>query len=235
MATLVRRRPKGLALRRDLENILEEFQLPRGLRNEIERLFDQNMAPRNLFGAMDRLFEDFVAPAPLRRRIARLLEPLAGGAGRLFLSRGAEAFAPQVELVERDDGYVLRIDLPGIREQDVDLRVTNDNLLTISGERRREETKRDRGYEYTEREYGSFMRSIELPRGADASKIEADFKNGVLEVQVPKGEAARSRQVPIRARELGAGREEVRALESAERDRREKSQGNANAPPAPTR
>jgi HSP20 family protein len=165
---------------------------------------------------MERMLDEFVSPQPLRRRVASLFEPLLG-ATRGLLGRGAEAvFVPDVELTERDDTYVLRVDLPGIRERDVNVNVDDDNVLTITGERRREEGKRERGYEYTEREYGSFTRSVQLPRGADVSKIEADFRNGVLEVHVPKGESMRARQIPIRsreAREIGR-REEPRVLET---------------------
>ena len=83
-------------------------------------------------------------------------------------------------------------DLPGLRERDIDVRVDSDNVVTISGERREEETKRGRSYQMTERTYGAFSRSVQLPRGADTSKVEADFRNGVLELRVPKLEAART-------------------------------------------
>jgi HSP20 family molecular chaperone IbpA len=105
------------------------------------------------------------------QRMASLL----GGIGGLripLLSRKTE-FAPQLELKELDSEYVLNADLPGVREQDVDVRISDDNVLTVGGERREEETKRVRGYEYSERSYGSFSRSIELPPGVDASKIQA--------------------------------------------------------------
>jgi HSP20 family protein len=249
------RRPTNLTLRRDMEDILDEFDLPRGFRREIERLFAEDLSPRTMWAEMDRIFDDFVSPPTLRRRIARLFEPVIGSSGRALggaRARGSEGtgssatsrgmgrsgemmFAPQIELTERDNTFVIRVDLPGVREQDVNVRVDDDDTLTISGERHREETRRERGYEYTERSYGTFMRSIELPNGADTSRIEADFRNGVLEVHVPKGESARTRQVPIRGRErereVGpSGRDEPRVLETpGDGGRRDKAGQNANA------
>ena len=206
------RRPSTLGLRRDIDDALNEFEMPRSIRREFDRLLGEEVAPTTMWREMERLFDDFVSPPSLRRRIARLFENVpawgAGwGAGGL---RGREAFVPQVELTERENDYLMRVDLPGLREQDVDIRVDDDNVVTISGERRDEETKRERGYEYTERTYGSFSRSVQLPRGVDTSKVEADFRNGVLEVHVPKSEAARPRHIPIGGRE--GAKEEPRII-----------------------
>jgi len=229
MANLTWRRPSELALRHDIEDILDDFDLPRAFRREIDRLFDEDLSPRSLWTEMDRMFDEFVSPPSLRRRMTNLFQPLVASTGRLLAPwRDRETFAPQLELKERDNAYVLRVDLPGVREQDVNVNVDDDQrTLTISGERRREESKRERGYEYTERDYGSFSRSVELPRGADTSKVEAEFRNGVLEVRVPKGESARARQIPIgrRERELGT-KEEPRVLEGGNGGRKEQ---NANA------
>ena len=227
------RRPAISTLRRDMEDILEDFDISRSFRREIDRLFSEELAPRTSWSEMEQLFDDFVSPQPLRRRMASLFEPLVG-ATRSLLGRGGETmFMPNIELTERDDSYVLRADLPGVREQDVNVNLDDDNVLTISGERRREEAKRERGYEYTEREYGSFTRSVQLPRGADASKIEADFRNGVLEVHVPKGEGARARHIPIggrEGRELGGRKEEQpRVLDTGDGGRKDKSQSRSQS------
>jgi HSP20 family protein len=177
---------------------------------------------------MDRVFEEFVSPLPLRRRLMRLLEPVSGVGRQRGRGGLAPPFEPQLELSEQGDKYVLQVDLPGLKEQDVKVSVEDNNVLTISGERRREEAKRERGYEYTERLYGSFVRSIELPRSVEVSKIEAEFRNGVLEVHIPKGEAARARHVPIRGREIGGtSKDEPRVIEPAD-GRHEKALVNAN-------
>jgi HSP20 family protein len=113
--------------------------------------------------------------------------------------RAREAFMPSVDFAEHDNECIMKVDLPGMREQDIDVRIDDNNVLTISGERRAEEKKKVRGYEYSERSYGKFSRSVSLPTGVDASKIEADFRNGVLEIHVQKtAEAVRARKIPVR-------------------------------------
>jgi len=220
MANITRRfRPSVFNLRRDIDDVLDEFVSPRGLRREIDRLFSEDLAPRSMWRELDQLFEDFVSPMPLRRRVGELFEPFGGG----LLSGGGAAgraamFIPEIELVERDKEYLVKVDLPGLRSEDVDVSVEDGNILTIRGERRDEQTRESRGYEYTERSYGSFARSIELPRGVDASKIEAEHNDGVLQLHVPKSEQATARKVPVRigqaqreqGREPGQGRGQQR-------------------------
>jgi HSP20 family protein len=197
MTELVRwRRPSMLGLQRDVEDILDHFGSPRAFRREIERLFDEPATAPILWREVDRLFEEFESPRPLRKRMSRLFDDFAETMRRPF-GRAPETFIPSVDLVERDNEYVMKADLPGMKEQDIELSVDQNNVLTISGERREEETKRERGYEYTERSYGRFSRSASLPAGADTSKIQADFRNGVLEVHIPKTEAVGAGKIPV--------------------------------------
>ena len=142
------------------------------------------------------MLDEFESPRPLRRRIGRLFENFVGAVRRPF-SREPVSFVPPVELKESESEYVMKADLPGMREQDIDLRIDDENVLTISGERQGEETKRVRGYEYTERSHGSFSRTVQLPPGIDASKIEADLRSGVLEIHIPKTAAAQGRKIPV--------------------------------------
>ncbi|HUB72508.1 MAG TPA: Hsp20/alpha crystallin family protein [Solirubrobacteraceae bacterium] len=92
---------------------------------------------------------------------------------------------PAMDLLEEGDRYVLRADLPGVREQDVKVEL-EENVLTVSGERRSEEEERKQGYHRVERASGSFSRSLVLPEGVDPQQIRARIENGVLEVSVPK-------------------------------------------------
>jgi HSP20 family protein len=219
-----------------VDDVLDEFSSPRALRREIQRLFDEDPSPRSLWQAMDRLFDAFVTPMQLRRRIDNLFEPF-GAFGSSGGGRGL--FVPDVELVERDKEYLLRVDLPGIRQDDVQVSVDDYNTLTIRGERRDEQNRRDRGgFEYTERSYGTFTRSIELPRGIDVSKIDADYRDGVLELHIPKTEQAMARrQIPIRGqmgRELGqsqqsreTSREQPRVMSPANATQDQRSQVNS--------
>jgi HSP20 family protein len=208
MANITRRgRPSIFNLRRDLDDVLDDFASPRGLRREIDRLWAEDLAPRSLWQELEQLFDDFVSPTPLRRRVGALFEPfdIIAPLGMGSRARGA-MFVPDVELIERDNEYLVKVDIPGVRSEDVDVSMDDGNMLTIRGERREEQTRESRGYEYTERSYGSFTRSIELPRGIDASKIEAEFDNGVLQLHVPKTEQAMLRKIPVKVK-IGQARE----------------------------
>jgi HSP20 family protein len=213
MANITRRdRPSLSTLQRDVDDALDEFSSPRALRREIDRLFRDDLGPHSVWQALDRLFEDFVSPLPLRRRVGALFAPLGVGSGMGGAASGRTMFVPDLELVEREKEYAMNIDLPGVRPEDVKVTL-EDDILTIRGERREEENKRARGYEYTERRYGSFTRSVELPRGVDRSAIVADYRDGVLQLRIPKTgeETGASRQIPVNAREAReAGREQAR-------------------------
>ena len=194
-------------LQRDIDDLLEDFPTPRAFRHEVTRLFGEELSPRTIWREMERLMDDYESPPSLRSRIGRLFE---GVRGVLPLTREKDGFVPSVELVEQDKEYVLKADLPGMREQDVDVRIDDDNVLTIGGERREEHTKTVRGYEYSERRYGSFSRSVALPTGINPDKIEADFRNGVLEVHIPKSQQA------LAARKIPISREEPKVMPSVQ-------------------
>lgn len=105
-------------------------------------------------------------------------------------------WAPPMDLVEGDEHYVLRADLPGLSEQDVTIELEGD-VLRIAGERKAEHTDRRDGFVRVERAFGAFQRSVALPEGVDADGITASFDRGVLEVRVPKPEQRRPRRVAI--------------------------------------
>jgi HSP20 family protein len=105
-------------------------------------------------------------------------------------------WVPAIDLIEEDDHLVLRADLPGLNEEDVNVEV-KDGVLTISGERRAEEKTEDKGYHRVERAYGSFSRSLSIPEGIDPEQVSAEFDNGVLEVRIPKPEERKPHRVQI--------------------------------------
>src|SRR5919201_5837027 len=117
-----------------------------------------------------------------------------------FFENGGETrgrrWSPAMDLTESEGHLVLKADLPGLSQDDVKIEVT-DNVLTISGERRSEQEQRKEGFYRLERAFGSFSRSLTLPEGVDADKIEASFDNGVLEVTIPKPEEVKPRRVSI--------------------------------------
>lgn len=103
---------------------------------------------------------------------------------------------PAMDLVEHDDRFVLRADLPGLGEDDVRVEV-EDRVLTVAGERKAEHERTQGGYHRVERAYGTFSRSLTLPEGVDAEAIEASFERGVLEVRIPKPAERKPRRVAI--------------------------------------
>jgi HSP20 family protein len=101
-----------------------------------------------------------------------------------------------MDIAENDDAIVLRADLPGMSEEDVQIEV-EDRVLTISGERRQEDEEESDGYRRVERVFGRFSRSLTLPDGVDPDKVQADFKDGVLEVKIPKPEQRKPHRISI--------------------------------------
>jgi HSP20 family protein len=111
-------------------------------------------------------------------------------------------WVPAMDLVETDDHFVLRADLPGLSEDDVSIEL-EDRVLTVSGERKAEHKDRQEGYYRVERAFGSFARSLTLPEGVDPDAVQASFDRGVLEVRIPKPEERKPRKVAINVGEGG--------------------------------
>jgi HSP20 family protein len=117
-----------------------------------------------------------------------------------MLGRGPAVFMPDVEVRETESAFVFKADLPGVRDEDVDIAISG-NRITLSGKREAEERREDERYYAYERSYGSFSRTFTLPEGmVDMDKADAELKDGVLTVQVPKKEATQSRRIPIGGR-----------------------------------
>lgn len=120
----------------------------------------------------------------------RMLEEMFGGFSRGGRQQGEQPtqWAPALDVLHENGDILVRAELPGVRQEDVDVTFHN-GLLTISGERRAEQEKEGAGYYVRERRYGSFRRSMQLPQGTDEGGIKARFQDGVLEVRV-EGAAA---------------------------------------------
>lgn len=108
-------------------------------------------------------------------------------------ARAGSDFTPALDFEDRDNSYMITVDLPGLKKEDIKLDLS-DNVLTISGERMRE-VQAEGGY--NERPFGKFERSFSMPTQVDADKIEAQFSNGVLYITLPKSEEARSHSIKI--------------------------------------
>jgi HSP20 family protein len=100
---------------------------------------------------------------------------------------GGSTFVPKTDVVETANAYEVHLALPGVNKEDFNIEV-NDNYLTISGERKFQNEKKEKNYHAIETHYGSFSRSFTLPENIDASKINAKYNNGILEVSIPKDE-----------------------------------------------
>ncbi|MDQ3721090.1 MAG: Hsp20/alpha crystallin family protein [Actinomycetota bacterium] len=129
-------------------------------------------------------------------------EPFAGEFNRLFNTLfdasqvHGQRWSPAMDLVEAEDHFLLKADLPGLGEEDISIEI-EDNTLTLSGERRAEAETTERGWYRVERAFGRFSRSLTLPEGVDAEGVSAAFDKGVLEVRIPKPEERKPRRVQI--------------------------------------
>jgi len=140
---------------------------------------------------IDRVFEDFgrgTWPASLFGRTFET-EPFWR---REFSFSGV----PAVDIAEKDGGYEITAELPGMEEKDIDVQFS-EGTLTIKGEKKEEKEEKKKDYHLSERHYGSFRRSFRVPEGVDADKIVADFKNGVLTLSLPKSAQAKKKERKI--------------------------------------
>lgn len=139
----------------------------------------ENRSPWGLFGDFDDIFDDFWRP--VRRD--------NGG-----------AFAPAVDVSESDDEYYIRADLPGVKKEDLDVSF-QDGVLTINAETKSEKKEEKKGRVIRqERRYGKFVRSMRLGDTVNADKIKADYKDGVLNLVLPKAEQVKARKIDVQVK-----------------------------------
>ena len=142
-------------------------------------------------------FEPFRELMSLQDRMNRLFDDsyrARGGDSEDWALGGA--WAPAVDIYEKDGNIVLKAELPGVDPKDVDIRVEN-NLLTLRGERKFDQEVKREHYHRVERSYGVFTRSFSLPNVVDTQNINAEFKDGVLRMTLPKREEAKPKQISI--------------------------------------
>ena len=105
-------------------------------------------------------------------------------------------WAPSVDISETDQAFLIKAEMPGVKKEDVKVTVDN-GVLTIQGERKMEKEEKGKTFHRIERSYGSFVRSFRVPAGVDDSKAKAEFKDGMINVTLPKSEKAKSKSVEI--------------------------------------
>ncbi len=140
-------------------------------------------------------FEPFRELSTLQDRMNRLFRASFDDAGR-DESLTTSSFAPAVDVYEDEHKVTLKIEVPGIDEKDIDVRVEN-NTLTVHGERKIEKEEKEENYRRVERQYGSFTRTFTLPTTVDTDNVAATYDKGVLKVNLPKKAEAKPKQIKV--------------------------------------
>ena len=145
-----------------------------------------------MFGLVRRNWPGF----PRRGDIDRLVDDFFGDLGSI--AHNGQIAIP-LDVLEKDNEFVVRMELPGVAEQDIDIRLESD-ILTVHGEKRREEKHEGEDYHLVESHYGAFTRTVRLPSDMDGDKVSAAFDKGVLTITLPKTEAAVARKIEIKGK-----------------------------------
>lgn len=143
--------------------------------------------------AVDR-WDPFRNLSDIQGEVNRLFDSFFGRA--TSTAQGGRAWTPFVDMHETKDDLVLRVDLPGVRDKDVSVSITGD-WLTIRGERQFEQEQTQNQYLHLERAYGKFERYVQLPMAVQADKVKATYRDGVLEIRLPKAEEVKPKEVKI--------------------------------------
>jgi HSP20 family protein len=149
-------------------------------------------------------FEPFREFATLQDRINRVFRETYSPEGR-DETLTTSSFAPAVDVYEDEHSVTLKIEVPGIEEKDIDVRVEN-NTLTVHGERKIEKEEKEENYRRVERQYGSFTRTFNLPTTVDSEKVLANYDKGVLKIALPKKAEAKPKQIKVN---VGTGSEKT--------------------------
>ena len=140
-------------------------------------------------------WEPFREFSTLQDRINRVFRDTYRGEGR-DEALTTSSFAPAVDVYEDEHKVTLKIEVPGIDEKDIDVRVEN-NTLTVHGERKIEKEEKEENYRRVERQYGSFTRTFTLPQTVDQESVQADYDKGVLKIQLAKKAEAKPKQIKV--------------------------------------
>jgi HSP20 family protein len=153
-------------------------------------------------------WQPFSEMESLRNQMDRMFDELAGLNNR----QSSTDWTPAIEIQDREDSLILRAEIPGVEAKDLDIQVARE-AVAISGEHRYENKAQEQGFFRTELRYGSFQRTIPLPVAVDNNQVQAEFKDGILKLTLPKAQEARHKVVKV---SLGENKQE--ALSSSETD-----------------
>jgi HSP20 family protein len=150
--------------------------------------------PWDEFREMERWMDEM-----MRRPLATWRRPLTWWR----VPTEAVGWVPGVEMYEKADKFIVRAELPGMKKEEIDVSVVGDTL-TISGERKAETEVKDEDYYRCELCYGKFSRSVGLPTAVNATKVDASYENGILEITLPKVEAVKPKRITVKTKEAKA-------------------------------
>ena len=136
--------------------------------------------------------------------------PFLPGIWRVFPSEEM-VWAPAIDVLEEEDKFLVKVELPGVNEDDVHVSIAG-GTLTIEGEKNAESEVKKKGYYYSETSYGSFSRSVTIPSTVDASKIEASYDKGILDITLPKAPEVKPKKITVKKKEKVAQIEPIKAV-----------------------
>lgn len=145
---------------------------------------------------LDRWPSDFVG---IQRDINRLFDNFFRSGNPVEETIATAYFAPAVDIAEKENEYVVKVELPGVEKEDVKISVES-NILTIRGEKKQEKEEKNKSFHRVERSYGSFQRSFTLPSTVKNDKIDALFNSGILTITMPKSEESKPKQIEVKVR-----------------------------------
>ena len=140
-------------------------------------------------------WDPFSELVDMRRDMDRIFGSLFGATPpAMAVTEGL--WAPAVDIQETKESFLVEAELPGMKQEDIQITIV-ENTLTLKGERRREQEVREDGYTRIERAYGTFQRALALPSVVDAAKVRAKYKDGVLQIELPKKEEAKPKEIKV--------------------------------------
>ncbi len=153
--------------------------------------------------------------AVLQNRLNSIFQDFAQPANSGTESLGTGSFVPPVDIYEDEQHLLLKLEIPGIRQEDLDIRVEN-QTLTVKGERKIESEHKEENFHRIERRFGSFVRSFTLPQTVDSDSIQATYENGVLNLSIGKKAEAKPKQIKV---EIGGAKAAPRQVEASNADK----------------
>ncbi len=145
---------------------------------------------------LDRWSSDFFG---VQREINRLFDEFLRGGTQADGDLAVSYWTPAVDIAEHDDEYLVKVELPGVKKENVKITLES-NILTIRGEKKQEKEEKEKNFHRVERAYGSFQRSFTLPTTVKSEKIDALYNDGILTIHLPKEEQAKPKQIEVKVK-----------------------------------